>query len=84
MAEFFSEIKTILCRQEKVYEVLSDMNSLERIKNQIPHEKVKDFIFDRDSCSFEVSPVGKVKFSIAEKNPPDSIKLTANESPIEV
>jgi hypothetical protein len=84
MTEFTSEIKTIPFPQEKVYDVLSNMSNLEKMKNRIPEDKIKDFTFDCDSCSFSVNPVGKVRFSIIEREPPKTVKLTADQSPVAV
>jgi hypothetical protein len=84
MTEFVSEIKTLPHSQEKVYAILSDMTNLEKIKEKIPHDKIEDFSFDKDSCSFSVSPVGKIRFSIVDREPPKTIKFTADQSPVEV
>ncbi|GBU07092.1 hypothetical protein AwDysgo_04230 [Bacteroidales bacterium] len=84
MKEFVSEIKTIPFSEELVYKALSDLRNLERVQDKIPQDKVSDFEFDQDSCSFAVKPVGKVKFSIIEREPFKTIKFTANEAPIEI
>ncbi len=67
-----------------VFETLSDLSNLERMKDKIPQEKISDFTFDKDSCSFSINPVGKVKFSIIEREPNKTIKFKADESPIDV
>lgn len=82
--EFISEIKTIPCGNQKIYETLTDLNNLEKLKNRIPSGKIEDFTFDSDSCSFSIQPVGKVRFSIVDREPLKTIKLTANPSPVEV
>jgi hypothetical protein len=84
MTDFTSEIKTIPYSEAKIYEVLSDLNNLEKIKDKIPQDKVKDFSFDADSCSFSVNPVGKVRFHIVEKEPFKTIKFAVDQVPIEV
>ncbi|GHS96726.1 polyketide cyclase [Bacteroidia bacterium] len=84
MTEFTSEIKTIPHNQQTVYEVLSDMDNLEKIKDKIPTGKVQDFAFDRDSCSFFVSPIGKLKISIIDREPPKTIKFAADQAPVDV
>ena len=84
ITEFVSEIKTLPYNEENVYAVLSDLTNLEQLRDKIPEDKIKDFTFDKDSCSFSVQPVGNVKFSIVEREPFKTIKLTADESPIEV
>jgi carbon monoxide dehydrogenase subunit G len=84
MTEFTSDIKILPYNQEKIYKVLSNMDNLERIKDKIPYDKINDFSFDRDSCSFSVSPVGKVKFSIIEREPVKTIKFAADQAPVDV
>ncbi len=54
MTEFVSEIKTIPYNEDRVYAMLSDLSNLERVKDRIPQDKIKDFEFDSDSCSFAV------------------------------
>ena len=84
MTEFISEIKTIPHNQQTVYEVLSDMDNLEKLKDKIPSDKVQDFTFDKDSCSFSVSPVGQLKISIIDREAPKTIKFAADQSPVDV
>lgn len=84
MTEFVSEVKALPYNQIKVYEVLSNLQNLDKIKDKIPHDKVRDFSFSQDSCSFSIDPVGQIKFSIIEKDPPKTIKFGADKSPIEV
>ena len=84
MTEFVSEIKTIPYFQEKVYTILSDMNNLEKIKDKIPQDKISDFSFDKDSCSFSINPIGNVRISIIDREPSKTIKLTTDQSPIEI
>lgn len=82
MADFTSEVKTILHNDDKIFEMLSDMSNLERIKDRIPQDKIKDFTFDRDTCSFTVDPVGSVMFQIVEREPNKTIKFSTTNSPI--
>jgi carbon monoxide dehydrogenase subunit G len=84
MTEFISEIKTIPHNQQTVYEVLSDMDNLEKLKDKIPSGKVQDFTFDKDSCSFSVSPVGQLKISIIDREAPKTIKFAADQAPVDV
>jgi len=84
MTEFISEIKTILCENRKIYETLADLNNLEKIKNRIPSDKIENFTFDSDSCAFSIQPVGKIRFSIIDREPLKTIKLAADQSPVAV
>lgn len=84
MTEFTSEIKQIPYSETTVYEVLSDLNNLEKVKDRIPQDKIRDFSFDHDSCTFNVSPVGNVRFSVVEREPGKTIKFKADQSPVDV
>ena len=82
MTEFVSEIKQIPQNDERIYAMLSDLSNLERIKDRIPQDKIKDFEFDSDSCSFSVSPVGKITFQIVDREPVKTIKFQTTNSPV--
>ena len=82
MTDFTSEVKTIPHSDDKVFEMLSDLSNLERIKDRIPQDKLKDFSFDADSCSFTVDPVGSIKFQITEREPNKTIKFSTTNSPV--
>lgn len=82
MTEFVSEIKQIPQNDERIYAMLSDLFNLERIKDRIPQDKIKDFEFDSDSCSFSVSPVGKITFQIVDREPCKTIKFQTTNSPV--
>ena len=84
MTEFISEIKTIPYGNQIIYETLADLNNLEKLKNRIPSDKIQDFTFDSDSCSFSVNPVGKIRFCIINREPLKTIKLAADQAPIDV
>lgn len=82
MTDFVSEVKTIPYSDERIFTMLSDLSNLERIKDRIPGDKVKDFEFDTDSCSLSVDPVGKIAFRILEREPNKTIKLATTNSPV--
>lgn len=84
MTEFNSESKTISCNNRKIFDLLSDLSNLEKMRDSIPAEKIKDFSFDRDSCSFSIAPLGKIAFSVVDREPHHTIRLKADSSPVEV
>ena len=84
MTEFVSEIKTIPYSSDSIYKMLSDLSNLEKIKNRIPEDKIKDISFDSDTCSFTVQPVGSLTLRIIEREENKTIKFTADNSPISV
>ena len=82
MTDFTSQVKTIPHNDDKIYAMLSDMSNLERIKDRVPQDKIKNFIFDADSCSVTVDPVGSVTFRIIEREPYKTIKFSTTNSPV--
>ena len=75
MIEFSSDLKTIPHTDRDVFRVLSDLRNLDLIKNLIPEDKVKDFIFDKDSVSFRVDNIGKVSFIVIERLPDSYVRF---------
>lgn len=84
MSEYKSDPKIISASKENVYLVLSDLQKLDLIKDKIPQDKVKDFTYDKDSCSLNISPIGNVKFRVTERQPNKLIKFTAEQLPFDV
>ena len=82
MTKFESDVKFIPASQEAVYEKLSDLNNLEKVKDRLPADKVKNLTFDSDSMLVEVSPVGKISLQIVEKEPCKCIKFGTTDSPL--
>lgn len=101
-SSFESQIKQVAAPQERVYAKLSDLNNLasikerindpaarERIKAQIPEEKLKEvekhlesLEFDADTVSLNVPPVGKMAIKIIEREPSKCVKFESTSSPI--
>ena len=72
----------IAASQSSVYRMLSDMNNVALIQDQIPADQVKDLKFDANSVSCNVSPVGTVSLSIIDREPEKCIKFTTTQSPM--
>ena len=82
MADFVSEVKMIPQNDERIFAMLSDLSNLERIKDRIPQDQIKDLEFDSDSCSFSVSPVGKITFRIVNREPNKTVNFETSNSPL--
>jgi carbon monoxide dehydrogenase subunit G len=82
MTQFESSIKQIPHPQQKVYDMLSDLGNIERVKDKIPEGKLDDLTFDRDSISMSVPPVGTVAMRIVEREEPKCIKFESVSSPM--
>lgn len=75
MTKFESGVKVVPASQEAVYEKLSDLSNLEKVKDRLPEDKVKNLSFDAESMTIEVAPVGKITLQIVEKEPCKCIKF---------
>lgn len=84
MTEFISDVKTIPHNEEDIFRVLSDLSKLDLIKDRIPGDKIKDFRFDSDSCSFCVDPVGEARFRVVEREPCKLVKFKSENLPFDV
>jgi len=82
MAKFESSVKQIPYAQQSVFNVLSDLNNLERIRNRVPEDKLQNFSFDHDSVSVSVAPVGQITLRICEREEPKCIKFESVQSPL--
>ncbi|MBR6016808.1 MAG: SRPBCC family protein, partial [Prevotella sp.] len=81
-SKFESGIRQIDAPQEKVYETLSNLQNLERVKDRIPDDKLQNLVFDNDSIGIEMAPVGKIAMRIVEREEPNTIKFESVESPM--
>lgn len=81
-SKFESGVRQIPYAQEKVYKMLSDLNNLEKVRERLPEDKVKDLVFDADSVSINVPPVGQVALRIIEREEPKCIKFETEKSPV--
>jgi len=81
MTTIESTIRQIDYPQEAVYRTLSDLSHIDKFKDRIPEDKVKDLSFDADSISVG-TPMGSVKLVIVEREEPKSIKFETRESPL--
>jgi hypothetical protein len=82
MTEFVSGVKAIPFNDDRIFDMLSDLSNLDKVRDRIPQEKLKDFTFDSDTCSFVAEPVGKITFQIVDREPNKTIKLTTTNSPV--
>ena len=82
MKKFESSIKQIPYSQEAVYRNISDLSNLERVRDRVPADKVKDFSFDHDSVTISVDPVGQITLRIVEREEPKCVKFETTQSPM--
>ena len=81
MTTIESTVRQIDYSQQAVYNMLSDLNNIEKVKDRLPEDKVQDLVFDADSISVR-SPMGNVKLVIVDREAPKTIKFETQESPL--
>ena len=82
LTSFESSVRQINAPQQCVYETLSNLQNLERVKDRLPEDKLEGLQFDNDSISIEAAPVGKVAMRIVDREEPKMVKFEAVESPL--
>ena len=81
-SKFESSIKLVPYPQEAVYNNISDLRNLEKVKDRVPEDKVNDFTFDEDTVGLSVAPVGELKLRICDREEPKCVKFETVESPV--
>ena len=81
-SKFESSVKQIPYSQEAVYRNISDLRNLEKVRERVPEDKVKDFSFDEDTISINVPPVGELKLRVVEREEPKCVKFETAQSPL--
>ena len=81
-SKFESSIREIPYSQEAVYRRLSDLALSEEVRNQRPEDKREDIIFENDTITMNVPPVGKISIAICEREEPKTIKYKTVTSPL--
>lgn len=82
-SKFESSVREIPYSQQSVYNMLSDLTNIEKVRDIIPEDKIKYLTFDADSISIH-SPMGDVQLNIIERDEPKCIKFETKKSPIPV
>lgn len=80
--KFESSIKHVPYRQQAVYDNISDLRNLEKVRDRIPEDKVSDFRFDQDTVSLNVAPVGELMLRICDRDEPKCVKFETTQSPV--
>lgn len=82
MTDFTSSVQQIPFAVERVYAKLSDLSNLEALKPMLG-DQVKDFICDKDSCSFKLEAFGSTGVQVLEREENKTVKIGSVQSPIE-
>ena len=81
-SKFESSIKQVPYPQQAVYNNISDLRNLEKVRDRVPEDKVKDFSFDQDTLSINVAPVGELTLRICDREEPKCVKFETVQSPV--
>ncbi|OIP85034.1 MAG: polyketide cyclase [Porphyromonadaceae bacterium CG2_30_38_12] len=85
MTKYESELKTICLAQEVVFNMMSDLNNLEKFaSNPDLATKAHDISFDSDRCSFNVDGFGRVAFCVVERVSSHFLKFASENMPVSV
>ena len=80
--KFESSVKQIPYPQQAVYNNISDLRNLEKVRDRVPEDKVSDFAYDQDTVSLNVPPVGELKLRICDREEPKCVKFETVQSPV--
>lgn len=72
MTKFESRTGKVNFKSEMVFNFAADMRNYNRF---LPDHTIENWKADADSCSFEVSPVGKAKIRIVERDSYKTVKF---------
>ena len=82
-SKFESGVKQIPYTQQQVYAKLSNLENVEKVKDRVPQEYIKDMMCDRDSVSVNIPPVGMVTLVVVEREEPKCIKFGGKDTPVD-
>jgi hypothetical protein len=80
--KFESSIREIPYPQQAVYHRLSDLALSEEVRDRLPEDKREEIIFDSDSITMNVPPVGNISIRICDREEPKTIKYETVSSPL--
>ena len=82
LTTFESTVRQIMAPQQRVYDMLSNLENIEKVRDRLPADKIESISFDRDSVSISVPPVGAVTMKVVDREEPKTIKFEAANSPV--
>ncbi len=66
ISEFKSRTGKLNCTPPEIFDFVTDIRNFGQF---VPEGTIDDLQVAPDSCSFNISPLGKVNFNLSEKNP---------------
>jgi hypothetical protein len=84
MTRFCSETHRLPHSQWLVYNALSSMETLAKLREFLPADKLPDIVSDEHSCTLSLPMLGTITIRIAGVEAPTCIAYTVEGTPIEV
>ena len=83
-SKYESKITSAPCSAEQVYRVLSNMQSLERVKDLIPNDKIQEMEIEPDRVKLKVDGLAqKITIAIVDRIENDTVKFGAEGIPMD-
>jgi len=74
-SEFRSRTGKLTCTKENVFNFVTDIRNFRQF---VTNDSIRNWQADRESCSFEVPPVGSVTVRLSEKEPCERVLFTGD------
>ena len=82
-SKYESKITSVPCSAQQVYRVLSNMESLERVRDLIPQDKIQEMEISPDRVRMKVDGLGqKITIAIVDRIENDTVKFGAEGIPM--
>ena len=78
--KFESSIREIDYPQQAVYQRLSDLTLSEEVRDRLPEEHRDEIIFDGESITMSVPPVGSISIRICDREEPAAVSRLINSN----
>jgi carbon monoxide dehydrogenase subunit G len=75
ISHFESRTGNLTCTSKEVFDFVTDIRNFERF---MPHGTINNWQAERESCSFNVSMIGTVRFRLTEKEMYNKIVFTGD------
>jgi carbon monoxide dehydrogenase subunit G len=75
ISKFESRTGKLTCTPPEIFDFVTDIRNL---KQFVPDGTIDDLQIDSDSCSFHISPLGKVYLNLSEKEPYNKVVYNGN------
>ena len=83
-SKYESKISSAPCSAQQIYRVLSDMRSLERVRDLIPQDKIQEMFIEPDRVKLKVDGLAqKITIAIVDRIENDTIKFGLEGIPME-